>query len=400
MRSAFHSAAFKETTAAFAETVAAVAAGKADEKSIPAFWEADKKPEELRAALLRGAFHAACRKGEQPAAQYMLQHYPRHLNTAEIKKSALAAVAAGYEALALYLTEKILAAGENKNTTRAAEIVAAEVFEKGSAVFTRNMLALLPETDSAPLFRTALGNKPDNMDVLLVHCRARGTLSQGDLDQTLTVAVKNRNMPMAQALLAAGADADGCGKGPLKRLAAWAETDMSAAEIFLTTLLSANADPFFAKEIFPAACHALIDETADKTQRKHLEILQRTAGETALDMDALRGMTLQDGTPGLHYAARHRLLARLPLFGMTTTDLDTADAGGKTLTQAIERSGAWRSLLLPSKWIGQKHVLRHFVAGLGEKARETIDLAALTHAVDMQTLRGRACGLSLKPKGF
>lgn len=400
MRNAFHTAAFKETTAAFGKTVTAVVAGTAEENAVAAFWEGDKKPEELRAALLRGAFHVACAKGEGPAAEYMLQKYPQHLSVAELKKSALAAVAAGHDRLALYLTEKTVAAGDRKNAARAVEIIAAEAFEKGSADLINGLLSILPETNSAHLYRTALGNKPANMDLLLAHCRARNTLSQEDLDRTLVIAVKNKNISMAQVLLATGADADGSRKAPLKQLAGWAETDPTAAADLLTTLLSANADPLLATEIFPAIWHPLIEKTAEKTQQQHFEILQQRAEKTVLDVSVLRAVRMPDGMTGLHYAAKYRVLDRLPLAGMTVADLDTTNANGATLTETIERSGAWRTLLHPPKWTGQKHVLQHFVTGLGEKAREKIDLAALLHDVDMQTLRGRARGLRLKPKGF
>ncbi|HEX2753025.1 MAG TPA: hypothetical protein VHP34_07995 [Alphaproteobacteria bacterium] len=400
MRAVFHSAAFKETTDAFAKAVAIVAAGGADEKVIEAFWQDDKKPEELRAALLRAAFKAACRDGQQSAAVYMLAHYPAHLNIAEIKKSALAAVAAGHDALALHLTEKMIAADERKDAVRATEIICAEAFEKGSASLVKNLLTLLPQTDSTQLYRAALGNKPENLDLILSHCKTAGTVAQEDLDQALVISFKNKNMPMTQTLLASGADADGCRKAPLKRVAEWEDTEAATTKNFLSVLLDAGADPLLAQEIFPPVWRGLIQETAAKTQQRHFENIQSVAGG-ALTMDVLRDVKmLQGNMTGLHYAAKHRLLDRLSLSGLSAADLDAPNAAGQTLTQIIEQSGAWQALLQPSKWLGQKDVLQHFVAGLSEKAREKINLHGLLHEVDIRTLRTRAHGLSLKPKRF
>ncbi len=400
MRAVFHSATFKETTDAFGKAVAVVAAGGADEKVIEAFWQDDKKPEELRAALLRAAFKAACRDGQQPAAIYMLAHYPAHINIAEVKKSALAAVAAGHDALALHLTQKIIAADARKDAVRTTEIICAEAFEKGSAALVKNLLTLLPQTDSAQLYRAALGNKPENLDLILSHCKTADTLAQDDLDQALVIAVKNKNMPITQALLASGADADGCRKAPLKRVAEWEDTEAATTKNFLSVLLDAGADPLLAQEIFPPVWCGLIQETAAKTQQRHFENLQAAAG-SAPAMDALRNTEMPQGNmTGLHYAAKHRLLDRLSLSGLTTADLDAQNAAGQSLTQVIEQSGAWQALLQPTTWAGHKDVLQHFVCGMSEKTREKINLNALLHAVDIQALRTRARGFNLKPKGF
>lgn len=398
MRAAFHAAAFKETTDAFGKTVAAVAAGTAAAAEIETFWQNDKKPEELRAALLRQAFKAACQAGEKPAAVYMLSHYPEHLNIAEIKKAAISAVAGGHDALALHLTRKITAADDRKDAPRAAEIVLAGALEKGSAGLVENLLTLLPQTDSTQLYRTALGNRPDNMRLVLNHCRARGLLAQDDLDRSLVIAVKNKNLLMAQELLASGADADGCRKAPLKRVAEWADADEKSTAQFLPLLIGAGADPFLAQETFAAKWQEVIAQTAQETRQRHFDALASLAGKTP-DVNCLRSLVVMPaGMGGLHYAARHRLLDRLLLTELTSADLDSADANGQSLTQMIEQSGAWQNLLQPAKWIGRKEVLQHFVGSLSEKAQEKTDLAALLHDVDMLTLRNRARGLSLKPK--
>lgn len=399
MRAAFYSAAFKEKTEAFGKAVADVAAGRAEDSAVTAFWQEDKKPEELRAALLRGAFKAACRNGAGASAHYLLAQYPEHLNITEIKNAAVAAIAEGHDPLALDLAKKIMAAADRKNGGRALDIICAEAFEKGGADLTKELLRLLPRTDSTYLYRTALGQKPDNLKQVVKHCYRQKTLAQKDLDQTLVIAVKNKDMPMAQELLQFGADVDGCRKATLRRIAEWAGDDDATAEKFLSVLINAGADPYLAQNIFPAAYGSRIQDMAEKTQQRHVENLQEVVGDK-MTMQNLRATVMPDGQSGLHYAAKHRLLGRVPFDGMTVDDLQSTGADGQTLVQAVEKSGALPSLLQPAKWQGQKDVLQHFVAGLSDDAREKIDLAVLLHDVDMLTLRGRARGLSLKPKGF
>lgn len=399
MRAGFYTAAFKEKKDAFGKTVAAVAAGRGADADVAAFWEGDKKPEELRAALLRDAFGAACRQGAGTDAAYMLSHYPEHLNVTEIKNAAIAAIGGGHDALAFTLAEKISGQDDRKNAARALQIICAEAFEKGGAELTKNLLGLLPETDSTLLYRTALGQKPDNMALLIAHCTARKNLLQEHLDQTFVIAVKNKDMPMAVTLLSCGADADGCRKAPLRRIAAWAQDDPAAAKKFLPVLIGAGADPFLAQNIFDVGYRDLIQDTATKTQSRHAAVLQKSAGAD-LNIEALRQVRMPDGLSGLHYAAKHRLFSSLALDGLTMEDLRRTNSAGLTLVQAIEHSGAAPSLLQPAKWRGQKDVLQHFVAGLSEKAQAQIDVAALLHQVDVLTLRRRAQGLSLKPKGF
>ena len=399
MRAAFHSAAFKEKTDAFAKTVAAAAAGRAEDSAVAAFWHADKKPEELRAALLRAAFKTACHDGAQGSAGYLLAHYPQHLNITEIKKSAVTAITQGHDALALMLAEKIAGATERKDAARALEIISAEAFEKGGVSLTKNLLSLLPQTDSTYLYRTALGDKPANLLQVIAHCKTQQNLAQKDLDQTFVIAVKNKNMSMAQALLASGADADGCRKAALRHMAAWQEQDTAALKKFLPVLIAAGADPFMAQDVFAAPYHALIQDAALKTQNHHTQKLQAVIGQE-MSIAHLRTAKMPDGMNGLHYAAKHRLLSAVSFSGLTAADLQSTQKNGATLVQIIEQSGALPVLLQPAKWQGQKDILQHFVSGLSIKTQEKTDLAALLHEVDILTLRNRARGLRLKPKGF
>lgn len=400
MRGAFHTAAWQTNAAQTVALLPDVAAGRQGKDVIENFWQQDKKPEEARAAFVRFAFSEVCAKNDQPSAAWLLEHHPAHLKIADIKKAAIEALPKGHDALAVFLADAIHRRGDTAEASRASEILLGEALEKATPEAVAALLERMPEkmseSGSTYLYRAALGGQTKNAACLVRFCKERDILLREDLDRALVVAIKNENIPMAQAFLDEGADPVACRKASITRAA---QTDDAVRGVLLDMLLKAGADPLHAQEKFPESYKADIEKTAATVQQKHRTVLEQQTGG-ALNIESLRDYNETLGMTGLHYAARHRLLKNISLQGLTAQDLLQTDAQGQNLVDAIVRAGEVTPLLAADKWRGKRDVLIRFVSLLPEIMQENIALPALLHDVDMQTLKARQQGLRLKPRGF
>src|SRR5690606_32661153 len=118
---------------------------------------------------------------------------------------------------------------------------------------------------STYLYRAALGGQEKNAACLIRFCKSREILLQEDLDRALVVAIKNENIPMAQAFLDDGADPDACRKASMTRAA---QPNDAVRGVLLEMLLLAGADPLHAEKKFPESYKAEIQKTAAIVQEK------------------------------------------------------------------------------------------------------------------------------------
>jgi hypothetical protein len=141
----------------------------------------------------------------------------------------------------------------------------------------------------------------------------------------------------------------------------------------------------------------MIDACVKDAQKAHRAKL---AAATGFNIHQLRQSQEMLGTTGLHYAADHRVFDQIALGQLSADDFLARNAQGETVLAVIEKRNDIAALLQPARWAGQAEMLRRVLPHLSEKTQESLDVRQLLLDVDMQTLRQKSRGLSLKPKGF
>ena len=280
---------------------------------------------------------------------------------------------------------------EQKNKTIQALLAPAMQISRLNIV---KALADIQDTpDSGLLYRAALGGQMTNLRYMVDTCRGQKTLATPDLNAALVIAVKQGDVAMTDYLLGAGADAGSPREAPLKRAA-----ERFAQDGFVMTalLLSSGADPLLAKELLPAQ-QGMIDTCVKQAQDAHRAKLDHATG---FNIQQLRQPQETLGTTGLHYAANHRVFDQVSIGQMTVEDFLIKNAQGETVLDVIEKRNDVAAFLQPARWVGQADMLRRVLPCLSEKTQESLDVRQLLLDVDMQTLRQKSRGLSLKPKGF
>lgn len=385
---------WQQKVAPMLQAVADVVAGQAEADTVHRFWQADKKPEEARAGLARLAFEAACDAGDTQSAAWLQTEYTQHIKIPEFKTATLKAMEAGADDMALWLIKNMPLADvceKQKDKTIQALLASAMQISRLNIVTT---LASMQDTaDSGLLYRAALGGQITNLRYMVDTCHDQKTLATWDLNAALVIAVKQGDVAMTDYLLDAGADAGSPREAPLKRAA-----ERFAQDGFTITglLLAAGADPILAKDLLPAQ-QSMIDACVKTAQDNHRLKLNHATG---LNAQQLRQPQEMLGTTGLHYAANHRVFDQIAIGKMTTDDFLLKDAQGETVLDVIEKRNDVAALLRPARWVGQADMLRRVLPCLSEKTQESLDVRQLLLDVDMQTLRQKSRGLSLKPKGF
>jgi len=376
------------------QSVSDVVAGRAAPESVDIFWQTDKKPEEARAGLARLAFDAACHTGNTKNAEWLKTRYATHIKASEFKAAVLKSMERGDDHTALWLIQNMPQACTDENQkNKLVGSLLAPALQISRLVIVKALTELQDRPDSSLLYRAALGGQIDNLRYMIGRCKERKTLMAEDLNAALVVSVKQGDAQTMACLLGAGADAGAPREAPLKRAAERFSQDGFS---MIGQLLTAGADPVLAKKLLPSQISA-IDACAQKAQEDHRAKLQRATG---FDADALRRHQNVLGTTGLHYAAEHRVFDHVVLSKMTADDFLIKNVQGETVLAVIEKRNDVAALLQPARWVGQVEMLRHVLPHLSAKTQESLDVRQLLLDVDMQTLRQKARGLSLKPKGF
>lgn len=343
-----------------------------DAAVLESLWREHKRPEQGRAAAIKAVFAGACAAKNLPLARWVGTLYPQHIDTKTLRHGAAEALRQGRGDVWSFLCEHI----DARPPAASAEIYKSLfkiALEHAPVAAVQKIFPHMGASASDHLYAAVLG---DNMPVLVwltEACRAEGALPQAALDKSLLLACERAQTPMAQWLLAAGADAGAFAEASLKRAAPHTDADGGA---LLELLVRAGAHPQKAQEIARASAggEGLAQrqaQSAAETAAHHLRILARHCGSPP-DATRLTAPNAALGHSGLHYAAEHRLLHGLSKDSFTALGLAQKNTAGETVIDVLVRRSAWADFFKPEGWAGQV-----------EKLAAALDLLPLAVCDDM-----------------
>lgn len=327
----------------------ACAAG--DTAALESLWRDHKRPEQARAAAVKAVFAGACAAENLPLAGWVATLYPQHIDAKTLKDSAAAALRRSPHRVWPFLAEKIDARHGASDIYRS---LFKDALEHAPVQAAEKIFPHMDGAASGYIYAAVLGGNMPVLVWLTGACRAQGALPRADLDKALLLATERAQTPMVSHLLQLGADAGAFDDAALKRAAPHATADGGA---LLDLLVRAGAHPQKAQDIarrLPAGeelAQRLAQAGADAAEYH----LARLAQHCGAPPDAARLAQVQDalGMTGLHYAAEHRLLHRLPKDSFSASGLAQKNAAGETTIDVVVRRGAWASFFNPQDWGGQ-----------------------------------------------
>lgn len=365
-----HRPAFDAAVLPWAALSAACVQG--DAAVLESLWREHKRPEQARAAAIKSVFAGACAAQNLSLANWVVALYPQHIDTKTLRHSAAESLRHGRGDVWPFLCEQI----DARPPAMSAEIyknIFKTALEHAPVAAVQKIFPHMGASASDHLYAAVLGDNMPALVWLAEACRAEGSLPQAALDKSLLLACERAQTPMAQWLLAAGADAGAFADAALKRAAPHTDADGGA---LLELLVRAGAHPQKSQVIARASAGGeglaqRLAQVAAETAAHHLRILTQHCG-TPPDAARLAAPNAVLGHSGLHYAAEHRLLHGLPKDSFTTLGLAQKNTADETVIDVLVRRGAWADFFKPEGWAGQV-----------EKLAAALDLLPLAVCDDM-----------------
>jgi hypothetical protein len=338
-------------TAALPWAALSAACARGDAGVLDSLWQEHKRPEQARAAAVKSVFAGACAAQNLPLAKWVSTLYSQHIDTKTLRHSAAEALRQGRGEVWNFVCEQI-----DAKPSAAAEIYKSlfkTALEQAPVAAVQKIYPHMDGTAADHLYAAVLGDNMPALVWLAEACRTDGNLLQAALDKSLLLACERAQIPMAQWLLNAGADAGAFAEAALKRAAPHADADRG---VLLALLVRAGADPQKAQDIarVSAGGEALaqrLAQVATDTAAHHLHILMQQCG-TPPEVTRLAARHPALGRSGLHYAAEHRLLHRLPKDSFTAQGLGQKNGAGETVIDVLVRRGAVADFFKPEAWAG------------------------------------------------
>ncbi|MDP2205735.1 MAG: hypothetical protein Q8K65_05455 [Alphaproteobacteria bacterium] len=360
-RPADHRPVFDVAALPWAALSAACARG--DTAPLESLWQEHKRPEQARAAAIRAVFTGACAAKNLPLAKWISTLYPQHIDTKTLRHTAAEALRQSHGDVWSFLCAQI----DARPAAAAADIyknLFKTALEHAPVTAVQKIFPHMGASASGYLYAAVLGDNMPALAWLTEACHGANSLRPPDLDKALLLACERAQTPMAVYLLGAGADAGAFGEAALKRAAPHTDADDGA---LLELLVRAGAHPQKAQDIARAAAggDALaqrLAKAAEETAAHHLRLLTahcaaplNDRGTLADDLGAaqLGGVQAALGCTGLHYAAEHHLLHRLPKNSFTAGGLAQKNTDGETAVDVLVRRGVWADFFKPEDWTAQ-----------------------------------------------
>lgn len=356
-----------------------------DAQVLETLWCDYKRPEQARASAVRAIFAGACAHGDTALAAWVQNLHPQHIDVKTLKDTAMQAIKDGSTPVWNFLTDAIDTHHGAANIYSGLLRTAAE---HGTPAILQKIWPHAGDTPSAQLYAAVIGDNMPALEWLMGACKKENKLDAVQVDKAFLLAIQRAQTPMASRFLAVGADASTHDDAALRQALPHSAAD---GGILMEMLVRAGAHPQKAQDLLATLPETQtlmpkIKQAAEETAQRHLTALHAACGQPPLlsaHQDTL-------GMSGIHYAAQHRILDRIPVQNFTAADMLRTNVAGENVVQVLVRRGAEEAFFAPARWHGQTEKLAAVLDLLPDGHWPDVKRAQILRTAEQQTLQHMA----------